>query len=182
LEATIDGLVATGHARLTTSEICRRAGVSQGALFKHFPSKADLLSAAASHLFALLVSDYQKIFGGVTTTTEDRVAVGCRLLRELFRSPRTLAAFEIYVAARTEDGLAEQLAPIVKQHRERFVQVAAELYPDMGKNPFFGAHIRLMHDALQGTALMGPVIGEEALDALAEYLVVLGQRLSSADT
>jgi hypothetical protein len=104
------------------------------------------------------------------------------MLRELFRSPRTLAAFEIYVAARTEDGLAEQLGPIVTAHRERFVRVAGQLYPSLATKPFFAAHIYLMHDALQGTALMGPVIGEEALDALAEYLVVLGQRLSSADT
>lgn len=34
-----------GYARATTAEICRRAGVSSGTFFHHFPTKEDLLLA-----------------------------------------------------------------------------------------------------------------------------------------
>ena len=62
LDGTIDALAAQGYARTTTPEVCRRAGVSQGALFKHFATKADLVSAAAERLFAQLLADYRAAF------------------------------------------------------------------------------------------------------------------------
>ena len=40
LDAAVETLLSLGLARTSTTEVCRRAGVSQGALFKHFASKA----------------------------------------------------------------------------------------------------------------------------------------------
>ena len=46
LDATADCLVERGYAGTSTVEVCRRAGVSRGALVHHFPSKDDLVAAA----------------------------------------------------------------------------------------------------------------------------------------
>ena len=51
LEATVECLVELGYARTTTLAVAQRAEVSQGALFKHFPTKAALLGAAVERLF-----------------------------------------------------------------------------------------------------------------------------------
>ena len=53
LEAAIASLASVGWANTTTTEVCRRAGVSQGALFKHFPTKTELLCRAAEPVPAL---------------------------------------------------------------------------------------------------------------------------------
>ena len=45
LQATAAALEELGYAGASTTEVARRAGVSQGALYKHFPSKVQLLAA-----------------------------------------------------------------------------------------------------------------------------------------
>lgn len=46
MRATIDAMSEIGFARLTTSDIASRAGVSRGALMHHFPNKEDLIVLA----------------------------------------------------------------------------------------------------------------------------------------
>lgn len=45
LAATFDILVERGASRLTTREVARRAGVSEGSVFYHFTDRAGLLTA-----------------------------------------------------------------------------------------------------------------------------------------
>src|SRR5687768_9713992 len=65
LDATITALMEQGYARLTTVEVAKRAGVSHGAIFTHFETKADLLCASVEHLFPQLIQDYLAGLGGV---------------------------------------------------------------------------------------------------------------------
>ncbi len=58
LEATIDAVVARGYAGATVSVIAQYAGVSQGALFNHFETKADLFGAAVEYVFPRLIEDF----------------------------------------------------------------------------------------------------------------------------
>ena len=51
LDATIACLVDLGYARASTTEICKRAGLSRGAQLHHYPTKAELVSAAIERLF-----------------------------------------------------------------------------------------------------------------------------------
>ena len=56
LASAVDALVADGYAGASTTSIAKRAEVSQGALFKHFPSKHALLGEALQQLFTELVA------------------------------------------------------------------------------------------------------------------------------
>ena len=47
LEATIQDLLQVGKARLTTTKVALRAGVSVGTLYQYFPNKSALLKAVA---------------------------------------------------------------------------------------------------------------------------------------
>jgi AcrR family transcriptional regulator len=65
VEACIGVLVERGLARTSTTEVCRRAGVSQGALFKHFPTQ-------------------QALFATTIEAEADRVAFLTELARRVF--------------------------------------------------------------------------------------------------
>ena len=62
LAAALDQLVAEGLGGFTTTEVCRRSGLSQGALFKHFATKDLLLAAVAEHLFDELRTEFEREF------------------------------------------------------------------------------------------------------------------------
>src|SRR5689334_19042183 len=62
LEATLDSLVDVGYARLTTTDVADRAGVSRGAQLHHFPTKAELVTAAMAHLFDKSDRQFRRAF------------------------------------------------------------------------------------------------------------------------
>ena len=156
LDAAIECLVGAGYAGLTTTEVCRRAGVSQGALFKHFATKAELVAATAEHLFANLVDTFRAGLPPLDAST-DRIAVVVQQLWTVFQQPRLEAAFELYVAARTDADLARRLAPVSARHSENMRRLAHELFPEAASDAGFDAFVDLGISALQGAAISRPL-------------------------
>jgi AcrR family transcriptional regulator len=156
LDATIESLVEAGYAGTTTPSICRRAGVSQGALFKHFASKAELVAAAAEHLFANLIDEFRAGLPALVGS-EDRETAVVRQLWTVFQQPRLGAAFELYVAARTDPDLALRLSPVSNRHGENLRRYAHELFPEAAHDAAFDAFVDFGVSALQGAALSRPL-------------------------
>jgi AcrR family transcriptional regulator len=162
LDAAIEALVAHGYAGLTTTEVCRRARLSQGALFKHFETKAGLVGATAERLFQALIDDFRRAFGG-GAAPGDRLAAVLRQLARSFRQPRLLAALELYTAARTDAVLRAQLAPVLVHHHANLLREARELFPAAAAaNPDFGSIVDTAITALQGDALARLVREDDA--------------------
>lgn len=180
LEAAIECLVTLGYARTTTTEVCARAGLSQGALFKHFATKADLVSAAAEHLFGALVADYRAAFA-TRAGDPDRAAAAIELLWAVFQQPRLAAAFELYLAARTDAELAERLAPVTTRHAENLRREARALFPDAARaHPDFEPLIDVVVGAMQGEAL-APALGDpQRAERLRAYLTRLARAVLAA--
>ena len=153
LDATIEVLSELGYARTSTPEICRRAGVSQGALFKHFPSKTILLGAAVRHLFASLVADFAAAFDRISER-RDRVGAAVPLLWETFNEPGLQVAFELYTAARTDADLRTALAPVLDEHRKNLRAQARRLFPEAARDPGFEDAVDTILAAMQGLALL----------------------------
>jgi len=152
LDATVACLVELGYAGTTTPRICARAGVSQGALFKHFSSKAALLAATVQHLFEFLVEDYRRSFATLAGSA-DPLQAAVELLRDTFARPELHAAVELMVAGRCDTGLAAALAPVQRTHRENLRQAAAQLFPGASDHPDFDVTLDLLLASLQGAAL-----------------------------
>jgi AcrR family transcriptional regulator len=153
LAATQAALVELGYAGATTTAICRRAGVSQGALFKHFASKGELLAATAERLFGGLIDAYREEMPRLAGV-QDRAAAAVQLLWGVFEDPRLLAAIELYGAARTDRELAGRLAPVAERHGENLHQLARELFPEAAqRNPDFDALVSVVVQAIQGATL-----------------------------
>jgi AcrR family transcriptional regulator len=154
LDATLECLVELGYARTTTVEIAQRTGISQGALFKHFPTKAGLLGAAVEHLFPRLIAEYRAGLEAPSVPGEDRVALVIERLWSIYQRPELLAAVELYVAARTDLELASALSAVDPPHRRHLHRVAHELFPDVAAtHPDFDAIIELILNAVQGAAV-----------------------------
>jgi AcrR family transcriptional regulator len=161
LDATISCLVECGYAGITTAAVAEAAGVSQGALFKHFPTKSALLGATVEHLFGDLISDYRRAFDAAADDDDDPIGAALRQLDRTFREPRLLAAFELYVVARTDRDLAKALRPVVASHREALRREARSLFPNAADaNPDFEAFVDLVLSAMQGRAI-GSLVGPD---------------------
>ena len=130
MDAALEQLLAAGLAGFTTTEVCRRAELSQGALFKHFDTKADLLAAVIEHLFGELRSDFEARFIDLPAVRRNPRS-GVELLWDQMLDSRLAAAYELYTAARTDDDLRTALQPVVDAHVERIHALAAALLPDV---------------------------------------------------
>ena len=62
LEATIESLVDHGTQGSTTAGICKRAGVSKGAMLHHYPTKASLFAGAIEHLLSRRLTEFSARF------------------------------------------------------------------------------------------------------------------------
>ena len=151
LNAALDQLLADGLAGFTTTEVCRRAGVSQGALFKHFDTKALLLAAVIEHLFDELRADYERAFTSQPAAQRTALA-GVELLWDQMLDPRLAAAFELYTAARTDAGLQSALEGVVGAHVARIHELAGELLPEIDDARRLVA-VELALSAMQGLVL-----------------------------
>ncbi len=193
LDATLRCLVELGHAGTTTTEICQRAGVSQGALFRYWDTKADLLAAAVEVLYGRLFDLYRDRLEDVADA-DDRIRAGVMALWDLYRRPDLLAAVELYVAARTDPELRSALVRLEAPHEDRTLALAEELFLDAG-----GAHlgtddraqfrrgISLVIDAIQGAAVRAVALDDlspidDELDLLTELVrAVLTPSTSRSD-
>ena len=108
LDATVESLIEVGYAHTTTTAVCARAGLSRGAQLHHFPTKSELVIAAVAHLTmrrAKEVREEAKRLAGL----DDRVEAALELIWTSFSGPLFYAALELWVAARTDPELHENL-------------------------------------------------------------------------
>ena len=111
LDATVQYLIELGYHRTTTSLVCERAGVSRGALLHHFPTKESLVVDAIWHLFAQRVRELDLDFEKLKTPERRLEALLDHMWAAFFSTPLFWAALELWVAARTDETLRQNLEP-----------------------------------------------------------------------
>lgn len=165
LDAAAAVLGHDGLRGATTAAIASRAGVSQGALFKHFPTKHALLAAAVEDLFASLVADYRRGLAAVSAS-EDRIRAAVRLLWRIMTRPSLQAVFELMAAGRCDAALRDALEAVQARHRENLRAAARELFPQAaGAASRFDAMLDVVLSAMQGASLGALVFQDERADA-----------------
>lgn len=167
LQATAAALEELGYAGASTTEVARRAGVSQGALYKHFPSKVQLLAAGVEQVFAQLVDEFVRDFEAQCPSAGAAPETALRLLARSFAQPRLLAAFEVYTAARTDARLRSALAPILDRHRANLGREARRMFPETPAD-VLDPLVDTVMSTLQGAALGGLVAVASGAESGAE--------------
>tara|TARA_B100001964_G_C14129203_1_gene552054 strand:+ start:259 stop:867 length:609 start_codon:yes stop_codon:yes gene_type:complete len=159
LDATINSIIELGYTRLTTTEVCRASGLSQGAIFKHFPTKFDLVAAAVVRLYEQLIEDYRIAVSDLPPGPE-KIPKCLEALVELYETPRLLAVFDLHTAARTDPELHAVMQVVERPHRDNIHQLACEIFPELAQNPLFIGAIELLIAAVQGAAIDALVLRE----------------------
>lgn len=114
LSAAVKCLVVAGYSRTNTSSIQARAGVSRGRLLHQFPSKDELLVAAAHHVSAQRLAETEATAGSLPSAARDpgpRLDAVIEVTWQTFDRPYFWAATELWLAARTSPELARVILP-----------------------------------------------------------------------
>ena len=131
LDAALECLVADGYRAVTTTKIARRAGVSRGAQLHHFPTKAQLLTAAVEHLLDRRVREFAATLAEVDPTA-DRLDLAVDVVWSMFEGPAFVAWMELWVAARTDAELAITMIKVDRRFTEESERMAMGLVSDLG--------------------------------------------------
>lgn len=76
-----------GPDRLTTNDIAREVGVTQAAIFRHFPTKAELWSAVGEVIAVRLAEAWQQALAANTTPKDRLRALIAAQLRQIEATP-----------------------------------------------------------------------------------------------
>jgi len=117
--------VEVGFSQAGVQMICDRAGMSQGALFRHFKTKNDLVAALALKLVDELFETAQASLG-TTRNSDEAVAILAELL---CYSNKQAVLFEIFLAMRYSEELRTRLDGIGLAYRDRFLALMDILMP-----------------------------------------------------
>lgn len=173
LDATASCLAELGYSRTSTTEVCRRAGVSRGAQLHHFPAKADLVSAALDHVFERRVDEFRAMVASLPNGPE-RIDGAIDVLWSVFRGDTFTAWFELAAAARTEPDLQQRMSEVAVAMGERIHDVWAELFPPPpGYRPtpfYFDVAPLFLFTVLEGLA-MRHLTHTQAIDGEADIVL-----------
>jgi len=162
LDATLQCLIEQGYARTTTAQIEARAGASRGARLHHYPTKAELVSAAVERLYAGIARRYDAAMEQVAPDA-DRFRAGFRLLWETYVEPAHGAVLELYIAARTDDDLRERLRALSERHHQIVRRRANGYFPSLANREANGL-LETLQAALTGLAVRRLVHGDRVED------------------
>ncbi len=161
LDATLACLVELGYARTSTTEVARTAGVSQGAIFKHFATKSALMAAATESLFDTLIVRFGEAFAR-DAEGDEPVVVAIRRLWDVFCHPSLRAVYSLFAEAAADDDLRSTLGPVVERHSKRLLSLAESLFPEIATSPAHRALFEAVLFAMQGATLQRPVYVDTA--------------------
>ncbi|HEX7322064.1 MAG TPA: helix-turn-helix domain-containing protein [Mycobacterium sp.] len=128
LDATVECLVSYGYAGTTTPRIAEKAGVTRGAQIHHFRSKEDLVVAAIEHLAQQRAQAAIRELGRVRSSP-DPVSTVLDFLWEAHQGPLFVATMELWVAARTDRVLAQQIERVEPVVNSTLIAAIAQMLP-----------------------------------------------------
>ena len=126
LECTADALLERGYAATTISEVQERAGLARGTVQHHFPTRAELLIAATTHVVDERLERFRHELS-LVSADQDRIQAMVDLAWRDLNGPAFFTALELWVAARTDADLRDRL---VQEERRVFAEMRG-LYAEM---------------------------------------------------
>ncbi|SOX53052.1 TetR/AcrR family transcriptional regulator [Mycobacterium ahvazicum] len=164
LEASIASIVEVGYARASAAVITKAAGVSVGALFRHFETMSDFMAATASEVLRRQVESFTK---QVAQIPADRPALEAALtiLRDITGGPTNAVLYELMVAARTDAKLRAHLREVLAQYTAKILDAARALPgADAVGEETFPVLVALMTNVFDGAAIVRGIFPEPDIE------------------
>ena len=156
LDATISVLIEYGFAGTTTARVVEAAGVTKGAQLHHFPSKESLVVAAIDHLARQRAQTAIDTVADARSTPDPAVAV-LDLLWEAHQGPMFVATVELWVAARTNPVLLQEIKRVEPLVNDTLAAAVAQVLPDGTQQKKLRNAVYTAMDALRGVMVLSPV-------------------------
>lgn len=164
LQASIDTIIEVGYARASAAVITKRAGVSVGALFRHFETMGDFMAATAYEVLRRQLETFTK---QVAEIPADRPALPAALtiLRDITAGSTNAVLYELMVAARTDEKLKETLQNVLGQYSAK-IHDAARALPGAESFPeeTFPVIVALMTNVFDGAAIVRGILPQPELE------------------
>ena len=178
LDASIETIVEVGYARASAAVIARRAKVSDGALFRHFPTMGDFMAATAQEVMRRQLGLFSKRAAEIPA---DRPALEAALtvLRDVTGNATNTVMYELLVAARTDEKLRATLKDVLTEYAAKIYETAralpgADQFPD----ETFAALTAILTNTFDGAAIVRAVLPQPELED--KRIQLLTALLSSA--
>lgn len=172
VDATIESILEVGYASTSLAEICQRAGVSRGGLFRHFDSRLDLVVAAAEEVADRHLAAFAERVAG-RSALDPREAL--EIMRDRHRADVNVVWSELLVAARTDTDLRARLAPVTRRFHAA-IDDAAAVVPALAELSPAERHVvvSFARNHFDGETITRAVVdGPDADDARFELLLRL---------
>ena len=165
LEASIDTIVEVGYARASAAVIARRAQVSDGALFRHFPTMGDFMAATAREVMRRQLELVTKRVAEIPAH-ESALEAAVRIQWEVTTNATNTVMFELMVAARTDEKLRATLQTVLAEYAANIYDTArafpgAERFPE----ETFATLLAIITNSFNGAALVRPVLPQPDSEA-----------------
>lgn len=175
INATVDTIVELGYSKTSVREICSRAGVSDGALFRHFDTRLDLIVACADHVADQTIQELGDL-ADVTPGPDQNARVIATAIRQATRRPFSSVWQELFVAARTDEELRRRIRPALQRYIDLSTQLMQSLpgVEEISKEQLGMWQLLLSHvftsEALVGAVLHDPRSEELLLDFVSDLM------------
>jgi AcrR family transcriptional regulator len=180
IDASIDTIVEVGYARASAKLIAKRADVSDGALFRHFPTMGDFMAATAHEVMRRQLELFTKQVAEIPAD-QPALQAALTILRDVTGNATNTVMYELLVAARTDEKLRATLQDVLTEYAASIYDIAQSL-PGAEHFPkdAFGALVAILTNTFDGAALVRAVLPQPELEAqriqvLANLLEGLGQ-------
>jgi len=134
-DATVSCLVEYGYGETTLARVVEKAGLSNGALLHHFPSKEHLMTAAAEYLFGRTLNRPRR---RLPENAGDADVIAADLLTNwsyYINTPQYRALLEILIASRTDKNLRKQISETLHDYHRRAVEHMMATYESASDEP-----------------------------------------------
>lgn len=166
LEATIEGLVEHGYAKLTTSQIVESAGVTRGAQAHYFATKDELVVEALRHLSAQIAGDVVAQPPKPAASERGQFAQLLDRWWDVYTGDLFTATAELWIAARTEPELRAHMEVYGASLSASIAEHSAVLAPLVAAKPANRALLTTAMSTITGLAFVRFLSGDRVAQRL----------------
>jgi AcrR family transcriptional regulator len=134
VQAAIQVLSESGYANLTISKVTQRAGLTNGAMQHHFPSRGDLMLALMDAVYPVLQIPFKAI-AAEELSLKERVSDVIDRLWEIYRRPEYLAIWDIALGSQGDPEMWVRLRSYQRDISTRMRDEFIALFPDVDMGP-----------------------------------------------
>jgi AcrR family transcriptional regulator len=165
LDASIDTIIDVGYARASAAVIAKRAKVSDGALFRHFPTMGDFMAATAREVMRRQLDAFTKQVAEIPAG-KPALEAALTIMRDLTGNATNTVMYELMVAARTDEKLRATLQEVLTEYVANIYDVAkalpgADRFPD----DTFIALVAIITNTFDGAAIVRAVLPQPEIEA-----------------